>query len=83
MKGLKAKIVIPGHGVATTDMKQVTKYTRDYLVYLRGKIGKLIEDGGGLKEAYLVDQSPYRHLPTFRQLAKRNAGHVFRAMEFE
>ncbi len=81
-EGLKAKIIIPGHGKATT-YDQVTKYTQDYLVYLRAKIGKLIEDGGGLKEAYLIDQSPYSHLPTFRQLAKRNAGHVFRAMEFE
>ena len=81
-EGLKAKIIIPGHGEATT-YGQVTKYTKDYLVYLRGKVGKLIEDGGGLKEAYLIDQSPYSHLPTFRQLAKRNAGQVFRAMEFE
>jgi len=81
-EGLKAKIIIPGHGEATT-YDQVTKYTKDYLVYLREKVGKLIEEGGGLKEAYLIDQSPYSHLPTFRQLAKRNAGHVFRAMEFE
>ncbi|MCP4933579.1 MAG: MBL fold metallo-hydrolase [bacterium] len=81
-EGLKAKIIIPGHGEATT-YDQVTKYTKNYLVYLREKVGKLIEEGGGLKEAYLIDQSPYSHLPTFRQLAKRNAGHVFRAMEFE
>ena len=81
-EALKAKIIIPGHGEATT-YEPVTKYTKGYLVYLRGKVGKLIEEGGGLKEAYLIDQSPYSHLPTFRQLAKRNAGHVFRAMEFE
>ncbi len=81
-EALKAKIVIPGHGVPT-DMAHVRKGTIGYLNYLRGKVAKLIENGGGLKEAYLIDQSPYRHLPTFRQLAKRNAGAVFRAMEFE
>ena len=79
---LNADIIIPGHGVAT-DMVQVRKYTIGYLTYLRGKVGELIDNGGGLKEAYLIDQSPYRHLPTFRQLAKRNAGAVFRSMEFE
>ncbi len=81
-EALKADIVIPGHGVAT-NMGEVRKYTIGYLKYLRGKVAELIENGGGLKEAYLIDQSPYRHLPTFRQLAKRNAGAVFRAMEFE
>ena len=81
-EGLKAKIIIPGHGEAT-GYEQVTRYTKGYLQYLRDKIGKLIEEGGGLKEAYLIDQSPYSHLPTFRQLAKRNAGQVFRTMEFE
>jgi rhodanese-related sulfurtransferase/glyoxylase-like metal-dependent hydrolase (beta-lactamase superfamily II) len=81
-EGLIPSIVIPGHGEPTR-MGEVRKYTKDYLVYLRSKIGKLIKDGGGLKEAYLIDQSPYQHLPTFRQLAKRNAGQVFRAMEFK
>lgn len=81
-EALQARIVIPGHG-EPTDMAQVRKYTRDYIVFLRGKVGQLLEDGGGLKEAYLIDQSPFRHLRTFRQLAKRNAGQVFRAMEFE
>ncbi len=81
-EALKAEIVIPGHGV-TTNMSEVRKYTVGYLKYLRNKIAELIENGGGLKEAYLIDQSPYRHLPTFRHLAKRNAGAVFRAMEFE
>ncbi len=33
---LNAKIVVPGHG-DVTDMQTVTKYTKDYLVYLREK----------------------------------------------
>lgn len=80
--GLKAKHVIPGHGEAT-NMVEVTRYTKDYLVYLRKKIGALIENGGGLQEAYEIDQSAYMHLPTAEFLAKRNAGQVFTQMEFE
>ncbi len=79
---LKAQHVIPGHG-SPTNMAEVTKYTKNYLEYLRDKIGVLIEDGGDLTDAYEIDQSPYKHLDTFKELAKRNAGRVFQEMEFE
>jgi len=79
---LKATYVIPGHG-HPTNMDQVRRYTRDYLVYLRGKIQEHMDKGGKLKGAYYVDQSPYAHLDTFEQLATRNAGRVFVQMEFE
>ncbi len=74
--------VIPGHG-HPTNMDQVRKYTRNYLVYLRGKIGTFIENGGELKDAYYVDQTPFSHLQTFKELATRNAGRVYEEMEFE
>lgn len=79
---LKAKTVIPGHGV-TTNMEEVTKYTKDYLVYMREEIGKIIEDGGELQDAYSIDQSAYSHLHTYNILARQNAGRIFRAMEFD
>ena len=79
---LGAKYVVPGHG-DPTNMAEVTRFTRDYLVYLREKIGEVIEDGGDLQQAYGVDQSPYAHLDTFYELAIPNADRVFRAMEFE
>ncbi len=81
-EALGALYVIPGHG-HPTNMAQVRRYTLDYLLYLRKKIGKLIEDGGTLQDAYEIDQSPYAHLDTFKELAKRNAGRVFEQMEFE
>lgn len=79
---LNATYVIPGHG-HPTNMAQVTRYTKDYLTYLRGQVGALIEEGGALADAYYVDQSPYAHLDTFEQLATRNAGYVYEAMEWE
>ncbi len=79
---LGAVYVIPGHG-HPTNMAQVRRYTYDYLVYLRGKIGEHLAAGGDLKDAYYVDQSPYAHLDTFEELATRNAGRVFEQMEFE
>ena len=79
---LGATYVIPGHG-HPTNMAQVRRYTKDYLVYLRDKIGAHLEDGGDLAGAYYVDQSPYANLDTFEELATKNAGRVFEQMEFE
>lgn len=81
-EGLEATYVIPGHG-HPTNMDQVRRYTRDYLVYLREQVGALIENGDGLAEAYYVDQTPYAHLDTFEELATKNAGRVYEQMEFE
>ncbi len=81
-EALGATFVIPGHG-HPTNMDQVRRYTRDYLIYLRGKIQEHMDAGGDLAEAYYVDQSPYAHLDTFEELATKNAGRVFEQMEFE
>ena len=79
---LEPQVVIPGHGVPT-DVDEVTKYTRDYLAFLRAEVQKLLDEGGTLADAYNIDQSAYSHLDTFEELAARNAGMVFEAMEFE
>ncbi len=75
-------IIIPGHG-HPTNMAQLRRYTYDYLIHLREKIGEHIENGGELGEAYYVDQEAFAHLDTFEQLATRNAGRVFAEMEWE
>ncbi|MDF3415974.1 MBL fold metallo-hydrolase [Sulfitobacter sp. M57] len=79
---LGATYVIPGHG-HPTNMDQVRRYTHDYLVYLREKIGAHLDAGGDLADAFYVDQTPYRHLDTFEELATKNAGRVYEQMEFE
>jgi aryl-phospho-beta-D-glucosidase BglC (GH1 family) len=79
---LGATYVIPGHG-HPTNMDQVRRYTKDYLVYLRARIREHLDKGGSLADAYYVDQSPYRHLDTYEELATKNAGRVFERMEFE
>ena len=81
-EALNATYVIPGHG-HPTNMAQVRRYTKGYLEHLRSQIGILLDDGGGLAEAYYVDQSPYANLDTFEELATKNAGRVYEQMEFE
>jgi len=81
-EALGAGIVIPGHG-GPTDMATVRTWTRDYLMHLRAKVAEVVKAGGSLDDAYKVDQSAYMHLHTADELARSNAGRVFRAMEFE
>ena len=79
---LNATYVIPGHG-HPTNMAQVTRFTRNYLLDLRAKVSEILDNGSDLAEAYYVDQERWRSLDTFEELAKRNAGRVFEEMEFE
>jgi glyoxylase-like metal-dependent hydrolase (beta-lactamase superfamily II) len=81
-EALNATYVIPGHG-HPTNMDQVRIYTKGYLEYLRREVGDLIDNGGGLAEAFYIDQSPYASLDAFEELATKNAGRVFEQMEFE
>ena len=80
--GLGAEIIIPGHG-GPTNYEEVTRYTHDYLVYMREKVASLIEEGGVLQDAYLIDQSSFSHLDTYFELKRQNAGMIFREMEFD
>ena len=79
---LNPTYVIPGHG-HPTNLAQVTRYTYDYLVDIREKVGAHLDDGGDLAGAYYVDQERWKNLDTFEELATKNAGRVFAEMEFE
>jgi glyoxylase-like metal-dependent hydrolase (beta-lactamase superfamily II)/pimeloyl-ACP methyl ester carboxylesterase len=82
MQALNPKYVIPGHGGPTT-MEEVTKYTKGYLLHLRAEVQKILDNDGGLMDAYKIDQSAYAHLDTFKELAVKNASRVFAEMELE
>jgi len=82
LEPLAPTYVIPGHG-HPTNFAQVRRYTRDYLVDLRGKIREHLDSGGDLASAYYVDQSQWQTLDTFEELATKNAGRVFAEMEWE
>lgn len=76
------KYIVPGHG-PVTDLRRATQETYDYLVYLRSKIGAILNNGGLIEDGIAVDQSMFSHLQVFEQIAKRNAQAVYMQMEFE
>jgi glyoxylase-like metal-dependent hydrolase (beta-lactamase superfamily II)/rhodanese-related sulfurtransferase len=79
---LNAEIVVPGHGGPTT-MDEVTRYTRDYVAYMREQVQSILDAGGELNDVYNIDQSAYAHLDTYDRLARLNASTLYRQMEFE
>lgn len=82
MSELNPTVVIPGHGEPTT-LNVVNRETRGYLVFLRNAIIAILESGGGLDEAYKIDQSQWAYLDTFEELAGKNAGRVYQHLEFD
>lgn len=79
---LEPDYIIPGHG-APTDIKSITATTQGYLKYLTQAVLDILENDGGLAEAYAIDQSDYAHLNTFSELATKNAGRLFQTLEME
>ncbi|MEE4244905.1 MAG: MBL fold metallo-hydrolase [Kangiellaceae bacterium] len=82
LMALKPEVVVPGHG-RPTDLATIKKYTYDYLVYLRTQAEEILDNDGGLAEAYKIDQSAWSHLDTFKELAGKNAGRIFQQVEQE
>ncbi len=80
---LDPKTIIPGHG-HPTNLERARKETRDYLFYLREAVGKSLDRGDTLQDAVdKIDQSGFKHLANFDQLARRNANQVYLEMEKE
>lgn len=82
MAALEPEFIIPGHG-EPTDIETIRWTTQGYLEYLTSEIEEILEQDGGLADAYAIDQSAYEHLNTFQELAVKNAGRLFQTMEME
>lgn len=80
--GLKA--LIPGHGPAASDPLKAVSGTREYLAYMREKMGEGVEELMGFAEVYdAVDWSRFEHLPAFSGANRINAYAVYLSMERE
>lgn len=81
---LKPRVMVPGHGAAsTTPLKDLT-LTRDYLNFVRGEMGKAVDDLITFEEAYTrTDWSRYRNMPAFEEANRPNAYNTYLLMEQE
>jgi glyoxylase-like metal-dependent hydrolase (beta-lactamase superfamily II) len=76
------KIVIPGHGPASTDPMADMALTRDYLQYLRKTMGAAAINLDPFEEAYAkADWSRFDAMPLFHAANRMNAYNTYLLME--
>lgn len=76
------KIVVPGHGPASTDPMVDMTLTRDYLLHLRKTMGEAAKNLEPFEEAYAkADWSRFEALPLFRVANRMNAYNTYLLME--
>ncbi|MDP3671542.1 MAG: MBL fold metallo-hydrolase [Telluria sp.] len=84
MLDAKPAIVIPGHGDASATTVQDMRLTREYLLFLRARMGAAVQDLTGFEEAYRkTDWSAYEKVPAFGQANRLNAYGTYILMEQE
>ena len=80
----KPKIMIPGHGAASSTPVADLKLTRDYLQYVRLTMGKAVKEFVPFDEAYAqTDWSQFSALPAFSDANRANAYNTYLLMERE
>jgi glyoxylase-like metal-dependent hydrolase (beta-lactamase superfamily II) len=78
----RPRLVIPGHGPASTDPMADLALTRDYLVHLRATMGEAAKNLEPFEEAYAkADWSRFEHLPLFRAANRMNAYNTYLLLE--
>jgi len=80
----RPKLVIPGHGAASDNPLADMTLTRDYLTYLREKMGAAAQEMVGFEEAYKqTDWKRFEKVPAFAGANRLNAYGTYILMEQE
>lgn len=81
---LEPKVLVPGHGAPSNEPRADLVFTRDYLQYLRDKMGLAARDMIPFEEAYKkTDWSKYESLPAFNEANRVNAYNQYLRLEQE
>ena len=76
------KVLIGGHGDVSRNAAADLRLTRDYLAYLREKMGAAAQELEDFEVAYRrTDWSRFAHLPAFEEANRRNAYNTYLRMQ--
>jgi len=77
-----ARLIVPGHGPASSSAQADLRLTRDYLLHLRQTMGAAARNLEPFEEAYAkADWSRFEHLPLFKAANRINAYNTYLLME--
>ena len=77
-------VIVPGHGALSFEARKDMQLTREYLVYLRSKMGEAAKNLEPFEDAYkATDWTQFEHLPLFRIANRMNAYNTYLLLEHE
>lgn len=77
-------VIVPGHGALSHEARKDMQLTREYLVYLRAKMGEAAKNLEPFEDAYKsTDWTQFEHLPLFRIANRMNAYNTYLLLEHE
>jgi len=80
--GFEARVVVPGHGPVSGQVRDDLELTRDYLLHLRRSMGEAARNMDPFEEAYArTDWSRFEKLPLFSVANRMNAYNTYLLME--
>jgi glyoxylase-like metal-dependent hydrolase (beta-lactamase superfamily II) len=80
--GFDARVVVPGHGPVSHQVRDDLQLTRDYLLHLRRTMGEAARNMDPFEEAYArTDWSRFEKLPLFGMANRMNAYNTYLLME--
>ncbi len=81
---LNPRVLVPGHGAVSQSPRADLVFTREYLEFLRARMGEAARDFVPFDQAYdAVDWSTYRSLPAFDEANRVNAYNQYLRLEQE
>ncbi|MDA8129011.1 MAG: MBL fold metallo-hydrolase [Betaproteobacteria bacterium] len=81
---LHPRVLVPGHGAPSRTPRADLVFTRDYLAYLRARMGEAARALVPFDEAYeKTDWSKYRDMPAFNEANRVNAYDQYLRLEAE
>jgi glyoxylase-like metal-dependent hydrolase (beta-lactamase superfamily II) len=79
---LDPKFIVPDHGKPSTAAKEAIAFTHDYITYVRGAMGRAVENWTDFDTAYdQTDWSTYKALPAFGSNNRGNAYRIYLELE--
>ena len=84
MENSGVEAIIPGHGMAASNPRQIVRLTRDYLAYVRDAMGRAVSEWVPFDEAYdETDWGDFIEYPAFLEANRRNAYSIYLSLEQE
>ncbi len=84
MERADVAVIVPGHGKAAENPREIVSLTKNYLVYVRASMQQAVADWIPFDEAYeATDWGDFIEYPAFLEANRRNAYGIYLSLEQE